>query len=513
MMKGVISYYLSAFLRRIHWFLVIFLSVASVALALAKFLPPSYVSEARLLVEPPQIPGQLLAPTVQVAPTEELQIIEQQLMTRTNLLNIARSQRAFDDIDSMSPDEIVSRMRRATGIRRIAGRGQATLMFVSFSSANPRTAANVVNEYVTTILQNNARTRTERATNTLEFFQDEVERLGKLLQEQSARITEFKNANIDALPDTLNYRLNQQTTLQERLAAVGRQISSLEEQRRNIVEMFRKTGQVSGAAASAMTPEQQQLLQLQDSLTQALAVYSPDNPKVKLLEAQIARQKEIVAKQAGNAGGDPNSPATLLDINLASIDAQIRLLESQRAQITQQLDALKETLERTPANTIRLDALNRDYMNTQAQYNNAVSSLAQASMGERIETLSRGQRIVVLDPATVPAAPASPNRLLIALGGILGGAALGLAAVALLEFLDKSVRRPADLTRHLGISPIATVPYIRTPMEMVMRRAAFTAILLAIVIGIPAAIWAVHTYYLPLDLLYERVAQRLGELI
>ncbi len=512
-MKSNLSYYFSIFLRRIHYFLIVFLTVAAVSITLAKILPPSYVSEARLLVEPPQIPGQLQAPTVQIGAAEELQIIEQQLMTRTNLLAIAREKKVFDDLGAMTADDIVRKMRKATGIRRIAGRGQATLMYISFTSKNPKTSADVTNEYVTLILQNNAKTRAERATNTLEFFQTEVERLGKKLQEQSAAITEFKNANIDALPDTLQYRLNQQTVLQDRLSSVERQISSLEEQRRSLVDIYNKTGQVGNANTANMTPEQRTLLNLQDQLRQALALYSPENPKVKIIQAQITQQEKIVAGQVAAGTSNPQSPTTLLDINLASIDAQIKLLKDQQAQISQQLSDLKDTLDRTPANSIKLGGLNRDYQNTQQQYNAAVNSLQQASMGERIEVLSKGQRIAILDPATVPNRPASPNRLLIGAGGTVFGFLLGLGLVFLMEFLNKSIRRPVDITRGLGITPIATIPYVRTPMELVVRRAGFVAIMAVVIVGIPAVLYAIHTFYMPLDLIYDRVAQKINGLL
>ena len=513
-MNETIKFYLTLFLRRIHIFLLIFVTVAGVSITLAKILPPTYQSSATLLVAPPEIPGQLQAPTVQLAPVEELQIIEQQLMTRANLLDVARRQRVFENIDSMSPDDIVQRMRRATKINVSAGRNQATLMYLTFSAPDGQTAANVVTDYVNLILRNNTETRTTRATNTLEFFKGEVDRLGKLLQEQSARITEFKNANIDALPDTLNYRLSQQTAMQDRLSTVDRQIAALEEQRRSIIDLYNKTGQVGSSGATAnQTPEQQRLTQLQDQLRQALAVYSPEHPKVKLLKSQIAQQEKIVANQVALTGRDPNSPTTLLDINLAGIDSQLSLLQDQRAQLEKQLKDLEDSIARTPENTIKLDGLTRDYQNTQQQYNTAVNNLAQASMGERIEVLSKGQRIDVVEPPSVPARPAKPNRLLIAAGGTLFGAFLGVAVIALLEFLNKSIRRPSEITKSLGITPIATIPYTRTPMELVYRRAGFMAVLLVLILGIPALLYTIHTYFMPLDLLYDSIARKIGNYI
>ena len=85
--------------------------------------------------------------------------------------------------------------------------------------------------------------------------------------------------------------------------------------------------------------------------------------------------------------------------------------------------------------------------------------------------------------------------------------------VMLLEFINKAVRRPRDITKHLGITPIATIPYIRTPVELVTRRAVFVALFAFVVIGLPAALFAIHTHYLPLDLLVDMVITRLERLI
>lgn len=517
-MKATISFYITLFLRRVHWFILIFGIIAAASVTIARILPPVYLASTRLLVEPPQIPSQLAASTVQTSAQEELQIIEQRLMTRVNLLEIARSEQVFDEIGTMSPDEVVRGMRDATRIRRSAGQGQATLMNLSFESPSASVAANVVNRYVTLILQDNAALRAGRAGTTLEFFEVEVERLGNELEEKSAAILDFNNANADALPSTLGFRLTQQTNIQSRLAVIDRDIANLRDQRQRLVDVFQNTGTVSTQNQQNLTPEQRKLAQLEDQLNSALAIYSQENPRVKILQAQIAAQREVVRNQAGvqqqqAADQEAESVASILDIQLADIDNRILALENEKTDAKAQLDKLIETIERTPSVQIALNALNRDYNNIQQQYNNAVSGLSKAATGERIELLAKGQRISVIDPATVPNRPDRPNRLMIAAGGSAFGAFLGLAVIAALEFLNNSIRRPVEITRKLGITPLATVPYVRTPFEMVTRRAGFVVLLATLMIGIPALLYAIHTFYLPLDLIYERIASRLGTIL
>ncbi|MEE9427097.1 MAG: lipopolysaccharide biosynthesis protein [Paracoccaceae bacterium] len=506
-----LSFYIAVFMRRFHYFLLIFILTSAAAITMAVVLPPVFVSETQLLVESSTIPDELRAPTVQTGAIEELQIIEQRLMTRGNLLSVARSVNVFEEIDTMSVDDIVEAMRDATKIDLTAGRGLATIMGLGFASDNGEKSAGVVNQFVTLILEDSLSSRVNRASDTLKFFEEQVDRLGKELAIQSGIILDFQNENTGALPDTLSFRLTQQSVIQERLGSVERQIASLREQRRRLVEIFNKTGQVDSAS---VTPEQQRLSTLQDDLRRALAVYSTENPKVKLIEAQIAQQEAIVISQEGVVvSGNRTAPMTVLDINLADIDARVDLLLEQKQQIVVQLGILVTSIEKTAGNAIRLDAYNRDYTNTQQQYNNAVDSLSKAATGERIELLSKGQTIVVLDPPTAPQSPTSPNRKLIAAAGVLLGGGLGFAFVFLLEFLNNSIRRPSDIVNQMGITPIATVPYIRTPMELVLRRATIIGIFALVIVGVPAALFAVHQYYMPLDLIYEQIAEKLGDSI
>jgi hypothetical protein len=131
-------------------------------------------------------------------------------------------------------------------------------------------------------------------------------------------------------------------------------------------------------------------------------------------------------------------------------------------------------------------------------------------MGERIEVLSKGQRFSVVEPAVVPASASSPNRPLIAGASVGAGVGLGLAFVVLMELLNSSIRRPGEIKNKLGITPIVTLPYIRTRRQHNLRRFIIIGgIFIPLVVG-PLTIWALHTYYLPLDLLIERLLDKTG---
>ena len=77
--------------------------------------------------------------------------------------------------------------------------------------------------------------------------------------------------------------------------------------------------------------------------------------------------------------------------------------------------------------------------------------------------MSKGERISVIEQARAPDEPSDPNRPMIATAGTFAGAGIAFGLVVLLEVLNKTVRRPSDLTRGLGLTPITTINYIVTP--------------------------------------------------
>lgn len=517
-----LKFYFSVFLRRLPWFLLFLFAGTAAGLTLARVLPAVYLAEARLVVESEQIPDELAASTVQTQAIEQLEIIQQRILARDTLIDLANRLQIYGDTSAnprrLSADEIVEDLRERIIIDMIGGgtaRGpvQATFVTVSFEAPSAQLAAAVTNEVVTLILREDVGMRTTVARQTLDFFDQEVQRLDQELARQADAILVFKQANSDALPDSLDFRRTQQAALQERLVTLDRQETELTE-RRTQIERIKAAAEAQGTAITGLpqTEDQKQLQALRDELSRARAVLSPANPRVKMLEAQVAAQEKVVADQiAAEMPANPDgAPLTPLDLQMADIDAQLRFIAASRTQVSTELERLTATIEATPANALQLGVLERDLANTRAQYDEAVAKKAMAETGEVIEALAKGQRISVIDQAVVPTEPDRPNRLLIAGGGVGFGLALGIGVVLLLEFLHPGIRRPVEIVTKLGITPFATVPYMRTAAQVLRRRMVIGGALALTAVGIPLALWLVHTQVAPLDLLIDRLAVKLG---
>ncbi len=516
-----LKFYVSLFLRRLHWFLLFLIIGSAIGVTLAKVLPPVYVAKAELLVESEQIPSSLAASTVLTAATEQLQIIQQRILTRDTLLDMANrlqiyAPRPGEAQQALDADALVEDMRRRISMVTTSGgqRGQAsaTLVAVSFEAADARLAATVTNELVTLILREDVGMRTRTARQTLEFFEQEVARLDKDLAQRGATILSFKEKNQDALPDSLEFSRSQQAGNQERLLQLEREEASLKDRRSRVIGL--RDSDVTGQDDTPVrdrSPEQNQLQSLRDELSGLQAVLSSENPKIKLLVARITAMEKVVENQLSRAAmSQTGEPMDVYQVQLAEIDGQLDFIASQKTQVASTLEQLAVSIEATPGNAITLSTLERDYANVRTQYDQAVANKARAETGDVIEALSKGQRISIIEQAVVPRDPERPNRALIAAGGVGGGMMLGLGMVLLLELRNAGIRRPVDLTTRLGIAPFATLPYYRTEGEILRRRSVIVGVLGTLLIGIPAGLWAMHTWYMPLDQLLDTIGQRIG---
>ncbi|WP_209424641.1 Wzz/FepE/Etk N-terminal domain-containing protein [Pararhodobacter sp. SW119] len=496
------------FLRRLHYLLLVALPVAVAGVWLAYNLPPSYSAEARLLVESPQVPSDLAASTMRAETAEVLQVISQRILTRANMLDLSREFRLHADQADMNADAIVADMRRRARIS-LPGRGAAaSFVNVSFTGSNPRVVTEVTNELVTRILRENVALRTATTTQTLQFFDEEVSRLEDDLTRQTGRIIEFQEANRDALPDSLAFRRARQTTQQERLLQLERDLASLRDRRERLVSLFERTGRIDVDPAT-LTAEQRQLRELQNQLSNAQAIFAPDNPRIRVLRRQIEALEETVATQAADMPGESEG-MTLYDMQLSDIDGQIQFIRAQIDSIQAEVEGLRVTIEATPSNAIALNALERDLANIQAQYNQAIARRAQARTGERIEAQSRGQRIIVLEYASVPDEPSRPNRRALAAAGVGGGLAMGFGFVTLLELLKTAVRRPAEITARMGVPPFASIPYLRSRRQILVRRVTIWGLLILVSVGAAAGLYVFDQQVMPLDMAFDRVLSRTG---
>jgi hypothetical protein len=167
--------------------------------------------------------------------------------------------------------------------------------------------------------------------------------------------------------------------------------------------------------------QRDELTRLRLDLTQKAATYSSAHPEVKSLKKKIEALEKIVA----------NAPKPAAE---PQVDNGIGVL---RSQLT--------------ATEVQLDDANR--------------KLADARLGESLESNQQSERLQVIEQPAVPQAPVKPKRLKLFAVVFALSAMAGLAVAMMAETFDKSIHGSQDLAGIVDSRLVLAIPYIATAAE------------------------------------------------
>ena len=306
--------YIEILRKRIFYFAIPFVLILIIGFLISAIQRPIYRAEGKILVEPPAIPIDLVEPTVTAPAAERIQVIQQRTMNRDNLLSIVKKFGLFAPEQRwMSGTELLDLMRNRAEIQlvdidteltqgkdgkksatpaapRPINKNPAVAFTISFEYENPELAMKVANEFLTMILNEDVRARTNRATETTQFLAREVKRLQGELDSVNAQISEAKrNAPISEVTgsDLTLEKLKSQMTM---------------------------------------------LTAMKADLIQKVSVYSEAHPAVKALKKRIAALEQEVS-QAPKV--DPVHPQAAVNVDV---------LEQQQTSIAKNLDDASKKL-------------------------------------------------------------------------------------------------------------------------------------------------------------------------
>ena len=217
---------------------------------------PIYRAEGKILVESPEIPPELVRPTVMEVADARIQVIHQRIMTRDNLMEVMNKYKLFPrERTSMSGTELLDLMRSRVEIKPVEADLQrsntpAIAFTLSFDYEVPDLARRVANDFLTAILSEDASSRTNSAAETTKFLEREVKRLE---QEHDSVIAQIENIK-------------------------------------------RHPPDPEDTASEELKTKTKTLAELEATLVQKSSVYSDEYPEVKSLKKKVAALKRAIAE-------------------------------------------------------------------------------------------------------------------------------------------------------------------------------------------------------------------------
>ncbi len=375
--------------------LIVLLTALGAALGVLAALSSERVYSATAVIQVlnPVIEDEDAAASVTLV--RRLQQIEQQLMSRENLLAMADRYGMFPG-HVANPTERMALMRQSISMTSIAAAqvefrrdGAISALVVTVTVSDPQAAAGIANEIADTLVRESASERQNRLSQALRFFQQEEERLQEMISTLGNEIITFQTSNEALLPGALTLRREELRRLEESRLMIER----------DMVQYRNELATLDPSSTRAVT--QRRIAQLNEEI-------ATRNGEMALLDERI------------------NAISTLL--------ARAPEIEGQGAAMEQRMTQLQE----------QLSATSQRRRDTEVE--------------QRIEADSQSERFELLEAALVPEYPVSRSRKSIAVLGTVAGLMAGLVLAYLAEMANPVLRTSAQFERVLGLRPVISIP-------------------------------------------------------
>lgn len=469
-------------LKRRVWLLVIpAILCAMGAYVMSKFLPSRYTSETTVLVEEQRVPEELVRSVVGGDLNQRLATMQEQILSRTRLQHIIETFGLYkEDRARVSMEELIVRLRKSitiSPVRAMAGTGGGGLpgFTVSVTASQAQLAQQICTEITSIFMQQNVLFREHRAEDTTEFLTKQLQDAKAKLDEQDAKVADFQRRYMGELPDEMQQNFSMLSGLSSQLEATNQALNRAQQDRVFIESTLSQQLAIAKTSTGGESPDllSGHLASLQSQLAALQARYTDEHPDVIKLKSDIAQlqkriqdQNEAAAKNSApvksdkDPGGVETPQVQQLRAQLHQIDASIKERSAAQARIQQEISRIQARLQLSPTIAQEYKALTRDYQTAYEIYNDLLRKQNTSKISTDLERRQQGEQFRVLDPPSLPQKPTFPNRPFFALGGLLGGLALGAGIAFVLEAQDTTLRSDRDIEIFLKLPTLAIIPEV-----------------------------------------------------
>jgi uncharacterized protein involved in exopolysaccharide biosynthesis len=317
-----LRYYWRALLARKHYFIWPALGIMLISVLVALLLPSIYESRSAILIEEQQIPPDFVRSTVTGYADQRIQSLNQQILSRTKLLEIIRQFDLYADrrgrytqeeiVDNMRGDinidlisaEVADQKRRRPG--RPGSQEGVTIAFtIAYRGKNPDTVQKVAGTLASLYLQENLKIREQQAKTTTKFLEAELLEIQERIKDIGQKITAFKTKHEGLLPELHQFNQAQADRLEREIDQIKVQTQAAEDRRiylqGQLATVKPDTPIISSTGERVLDPNARLHL-LEVILCDLQSKFSSTHPDV----IKVKREMAELQKLAGSTGGSPS---------------------------------------------------------------------------------------------------------------------------------------------------------------------------------------------------------------
>lgn len=317
---------------------------------------------------------------------------------------------------------------------------QSNVILLTYRAEDPQFAMRAANAFARAYMDTVLALRVGPTKQAAVWFDEQLKTLRKELEDAQGKLAAFQREKgiivTDERMDIEITRLNELSAQALRAADVTYESQS-------------RSGLASGSRSRENLPEvlgnpviqsiKGDLMRAEAALQELSTRLGPNHPQYQQQASQVAAlRSKMGAEMSRVVAGVQNVTAQ----NRAREESLQAALAAQRQKVVEMRDAKNAA-----------SVLARDVETAQKAYETAQARYTV----NKVESGARSPNITILSDASEPVKPARPKVLLNLALGVVVGLMLGLAAVFLLELLDRRVRSPEDLDAALDAPVIGNL--------------------------------------------------------
>jgi polysaccharide biosynthesis transport protein len=342
---------------------------------------------------------------------------------------------------------------------------KTSMIEVDYSSADPQLAYDVVNTVGKLYLEKHNAAR--RPAGSYTFFAQETDKYQKALTDSETRLADFTKTTGIASPDMQRTDLAQHVADAVAGLETARQVISADKRKLDELTTSMKVTPDRSLAQQSTESAQGLMQQLQAGLlaaelkkTQILTKYEPNYPLSQEADQEVAETQDAIASASKehfvNQTTDRDPTFELMREDVAKTEADLAFQEASAGGIEKSIRNLQMQMVNLDQNALTQADLTREVKANEANYLLYLSKREQERTSDALDE-KRIANVSIAVPPVLPILPWVGPVLVLGCGTVLAGF-VGAGAAFLAEYLDPSLRTPAEVLEVLRIPVLASVP-------------------------------------------------------
>ncbi len=360
----------------------------------------------------------------------------------------AESRRAETPTDAkMSAAAQIATIERVKGVVSVAREGQAYVLSVSFSSADPDKAARLANAVADAYVVDKLDARYEAAKRASTWLSDRLVELRKQLRESEEAVARFRADNNLAQP-TQGGTLNQEQLgqLNSRLVAAHAETAEKKTRLDILQKIESRGGNITALpdviATGPIADLRKQANEISRQEADLLARYSRNHPSVVNIHAQLTDIQRAISAEMQRLGANIRNDYELAKARQDAVEKTMREATGQAG-----IDSAKQ---------ITLRELDR----TAAVNKSLFEDFLQRARVTQEQATFEAREARVITPALPPGAPSAPRKMQALLTALVLGLFVGAGGAYALELLNAGFTTPRQIEQFLELPLLATISHM-----------------------------------------------------